>query len=503
MPAFTRQIAFFTALCLVGGCAQVEPASDYARTSESLRLKTGAASVYQPDLEHLIADRVSSLLADGMTIDEAVQIGLLNNPSFQAAFAGVGVSRADVVQSGLLSNPSLGFSPRFPEGGGRTNLTLTIAQEIVDLWQIPVRRSIAEAQLEQTILAAVNQGVELAAEIRTRYLQLWAFQSTIEISRQNEQLVQVSLALAEKRLKAGEATQLDVNLLRASLLDVQTGLIILRRDQAVAHAQLARSLGLSRSALTWTLTDPFSNQIPGIPDEVVLLEFGFQERVEVRIAEQKVRAALAELKKQYLSIVPSLSWGVEWERNERRALPGRKVLADTAISSIRAGRLTAPDIETRGQRNRERRQIIDSLLGPSLQITLPLWDQNQAQIAKAMFKLEQSRKEYDALLDDVARQVDESLAGITNSAELVKFFDQQSLPQATDNLNLTRKSYEAGEQNVIVLIEAQQSLISQRLSAENVRRDYYIALVGLERALGGRLPPTTSQPVDTPERTQP
>jgi len=153
--------------CLgVGGCVTVDPQPDFDRASKMTAERTGVNQVYDPETSSAIDEAVAALLADGLTTDEAVQVALLNNKPFQALFQDIGVSRANLVQSGLLSNPSIGVSTRFPEGGGRSNLTLTFAQQIADLWQIPIRKRIAKAALERTILNIVYQANNLASDAR-------------------------------------------------------------------------------------------------------------------------------------------------------------------------------------------------------------------------------------------------------------------------------------------------------------------------------------------------
>ena len=115
------------------------PTDDYAHASALIRQRVGAETVYDPQSDSLVEARVEELLKDGVSVDEAVQIALLNNKEFQSRFQEIGVSKADLVQSALLTNPTLSFSARFPEGGGRSNLSFGMAQELVDLWQIPVR----------------------------------------------------------------------------------------------------------------------------------------------------------------------------------------------------------------------------------------------------------------------------------------------------------------------------------------------------------------------------
>lgn len=469
------------------GCVKVEASRDYQSTRDLIAEQTGVESVFSPEESSLVNERVSALLADGLTVDEAVRVGLLNNPSFQSLFQKIGASRADVVQSGLLSNPSFSLSVRFPEGGGRSDITLGIAQELVDLWQIPVRKHVAEMELKQVVLAAVREGVDLVADIRSKCYSLLAIQETEAITREHLKLVEQSLGISQKRFEGGETSKLDVNLVRANMLQVQIDLISIQRDRRVAEAGLARVLGLSRAGDSWALADEVPKSAPPIGDTADILIRGTKQRIDTRVAIAEIDQAEGELRRQYLNIVPSVSAGVELERLERRALPGRKILNDTARASVASGQLTAPDIQTRGERNLERRQIIDSLLGPTVAITLPIWDQNQAQIAKAQFRVIELRTRFEALLDQIAQEIDQAVTAYRAGLELTAFYENEGLPQVIENLQSARSAYEAGEQNVLALIEAQENLLFQRRAYVAARRDLALAAAELDRAVGGRM----------------
>jgi len=486
-------LALYAGLATLG-CARVNPQADYQHAGKLVVDRTGSADAYDPDADAMIDEKVSAMTANGVTVEEAARIALLRNRGFQALFAKIGASRADVVQSGLLSNPSFGFMARFPQGGGRSDLTFNFAQELVDLWQIPVRKRVAEAQLQQTVLDVGQRGVELVADTKSKAYQLLALDRAEQINKENVELVEKSLKLAQDRYAAGEAGQLDVNLVKATLLEVRLNLIAVQRDLQVATAALAGVMGLARWPDPWELMGSLDIEPVAVADDYDLLIQAMRQRLDAQAAGMAVKEAEGELKRQYLNVFSSVQLGSEVERLESRALPGRNILADTARASVRNGQLTAPEIESRGQRNIERRQIIDSLFGPTLTVTVPIWDQNQAQIAKAAFKAEQNRKELEELLDTVARQVREAAAVARTAEELVRFYAQQSLPQGRDNVAAAQRAYQAGEQSIVALIDAQRFLISQRLANINVLRDYATALSELQRVVGGTLPAATSQP---------
>src|SRR5205809_350509 len=79
------------------GCT-VNPKPDFDRAGEKVRRATGQDDHYRPDDDDKIADRAQSLLAEGLTLDRAVTVALLNNRDLQAAWMQIGMARADFVQ---------------------------------------------------------------------------------------------------------------------------------------------------------------------------------------------------------------------------------------------------------------------------------------------------------------------------------------------------------------------------------------------------------------------
>ncbi len=489
----TRCVNRFVRWCAVGfvavlpACATVDPRHDYEQTGRLIGERTGIVGVTLPGDDASQADaQINALLADGLTVQEACRIALLNNPRLRGFFLEIGVSRADVIQAGLLTNPSFSLSVQFPEGGGRSKLTGGFAQQIADIWQIPIRKKIAEAQLEQTLLRVADAGLALTTETKAKYYRALVVRESETIARENLRLVESALGIANERVTEGEATVVDVNLARGNVLEVERELITLKRERAVADAALSETLGLSRSDVQLNLADTLPSLHP-LADEAAVVETAIGRRLDLQLAEYRISEAEAEVRRQEVSVFSDVTAGIGFARGARRAAPGRKLLGDTARASIAKGQLTAPGIQSRSERQRAKSQQIDWTVGPELGVTLPLWDQNQAQIAKAGFRLEQSQDEYDALRNRATREIREALAVARTAQELVTFFSEKAIPQSMTNVETVRDAYKAGEQGILVLIEAQKGLIANQRALLDAERDYAVALSELERVSGGRL----------------
>lgn len=485
------------------GCGTVRPGADYIRAGAMIKARTGSDTVYNPELEATIKEKVGQFLEHGLTAEESVRVALLNNRDFQAQFQDIGVSRAEVVQSSLLTNPAISLGARFPEGGGRSNLTFGLGQELVDLWQIPVRKRIAKAKLDQTVMNVVQNAVELAARVKNAYYRLRVSQESTVAAQENVDLLRRMAEMAERRFTAGESTILDLNLVKSNILDATIRLNSVRLDEEVDRAAFERLLGLSMDEAGVQLTDPLPEQAKAVGDDKSLVEIALKSRLDVRTASLDIDAAAEEIKRQKRAIVPSLSLGIEAERTERRAPRSLKPLpTDLPLPSPsqtlqdfvtqQVGQGTAKDFilqryDAHRERELEKRQNIDLLLGPSVQFTLPVWDQNKAQIAKARYEFAKKQKQYEELLLAVVQEVRQAAATARSSAELLRLSAQEAVPLAEKNVGTAQRLYEAGEDTILALLLAQQTLNEQRVSRIEFAGDYATALAELEQALGGTL----------------
>ncbi len=490
----TIRIVCGVGLSLFGGaCATVDPKPDYLRTGGHIRAATGVAQPYDPQRED-IRERVDDLLENGISAQEAVQICLLNNPGLQSAFLDIGIARADLVQAGLFSNPFLGIATRFPDGGGLANLEAGIAQNLAELWQIPIRKKAAKRELDRAVLRIAREAALLATECKAAYYDAVGADARLEIAEENFSIAKNLLDMALARKQAGTATELDVNLSRSLAIQAELNAAAARLDASDARRRLATLLGLESDAQQWQLIDELPDPPPETlePERLIAAAKGW--RLDLRSARQAVEAAAWRVKEQYRLIFPTVEVGIELEREERRPRSGRNLLADTARSSLASGALTAPEIEPRSARRAEKGQ--DIIVGPSLGIELPLFDQNQAQIARARYAYEQAIKNLDALERVVTQEVRSAVDRAVTAWRMAQMYRDRSVPLAKRNLALSREAFEAGQASFLTVLEAQRFYLESRRGYIDAARAAAVAIPELERViglpferLGGDIPP--------------
>ncbi|HKQ47535.1 MAG TPA: TolC family protein [Phycisphaerae bacterium] len=435
--------------------------------------------------------------ADVVAIEQALDLALFNNRALRADLEVIAQAKADLVQAGLLSNPVLSFAGMLPEGGGRADLTFGLSKDVADLWLIPTRKQSAQAILQQRILAVADTAVTLVTEVRSRYYDLQYQSQAIDLQEQNLRVLRDVIELTQARLKAGEAGQFDLYLTRGRLLESELQQLQLRADYDLTRQALLRLMGVADAREPWFPTEADTRFNALAADETAMIDTALRQRLDAQAAHWELESALADFQQQRLRVIPSLNLGVGGERYERRALPGRKILADTARASVAAGQLTAPELESRGERNLERRQIIDLVLGPMIEVPLPIFDQNLAQIAKAQSRARELLQRYEEIEQRVVEGVRSALTRRRLAEDRVRLYRESLLPVQQTALELARKTYQAGRESIVAVLLAQESLILTRLSYAASVRDLATATADLERQLSGRIPDELLRPLTT------
>lgn len=134
------------------------------------------------------------------------------------------------------------------------------------------------------------------------------------------------------------------------------------------------------------------------------------------------------------------------------------------------------------------------MVGPMVDLEIPIFDQNQAQIVKATHELRRRYALHMALEQRVAQKVREFKLLHHQANEQVMLFRNEIIPDVAANLELIQQAYRTGGDVFTNYLRAQEDLIGTRLAALAFLRDAAIHRVELEREVGGRLPDASEIP---------
>ncbi|MBI4882413.1 MAG: TolC family protein [Planctomycetes bacterium] len=442
-------IGLVLTLAVVASCVQVEPRPDFERARDLVEASTGQGEIYDPYSPVLTEEEISAILADGLTLDEALRLALVNNRDLQAEFQEIGVAHADWVQSELLSSPSLDVLLSVPTDGGRSMLEAIVGVELLQLWCIPLRGKAAQQDLEATVLRIARRAGERLAESREAYYVAVAAEEIHRVAEENVELAARSFEAVRSLHEAGAADAFDENLARGPLLAAQLTLRTARSEATNAKRDLAKVLSVDRPADGLALTDRLPQPARTQLDPEGLVEHALSSRLDLRAIATAINAMEARMR-----------------------LEQRKAWGDVAAGA------TIERAPGSG----------DPLVGPSLSVTLPMFDQNQAQVARAGFKLEQMSKLQEAAQVAVAQNVRSSADRVNTAASNLAFYSEELLPQAERSLELARESYSAGRTTLLALVEVQRQLLEARRGHVRLRLEAAVSSSELERVVGAVLP---------------
>ncbi len=486
---------------LLASCTRVDHTTEWQQAGGEFGRATGVETNWTADAEIRPLEPGPDSV---VSLNSALDLALANNRALRADLQTIAQAKADLVQAGLLPNPMLSMLLAFPSGGGRSRIEFGLSEDFASLWLIPTRKKAAQGMLQQRILSFADTAIVLVNDLRANYYSLQYQARAVDLQEQNIKLLKDISGIIEARLRAGESSQLDVYFIRGRLLEAQLDQVTLRAEEQVTRQTLMRLMGVANAEADWKPIplDVTLNLITA--PEAELVDAALRQRLDAQAAQWELEASLADFQQQKLRLIPTFSLGIGGERPETKGILGRKILADTARSSVRAGQLTAPEIESRGQRNRERSLIINMLLGPTIQVPLPIFDQNQAQVAKSQARARELQRRLEEVEQRVIEGVRAALIRRRLAEERVRLFEQSLLPQWQANLTVARQAFLAGRESIVTVLLAQETLIRTQLSHAAALRDLETATASLERELSGRIPDTLLRPLTTqPTATQP
>jgi cobalt-zinc-cadmium efflux system outer membrane protein len=449
------------ALALFAGCASTSPKEPFKDVSQHVQQRSGHEIRWnQATDDDKEADKaIDGVLARELTVDGAVRVALLANPSLQAKLEELAISQADLVQAGLLKNPAFTF--------GRTawesehidpNLFATVEQDFLDLLTMPMRKRVAATELEATKLEVGDHVLELAAQVREAFYGAQAAEQILAMRRLVDQASRTAAALAKRQHEAGNMNDLALNTELA--LSAQTTLDRKRAEgeAAVAREKLNKRMGLWGPRTSWKM----GARLPELPKEEPPLE-----HLESSAVAQRLDIGAARRNVQAMDYALGLAKTTRW--------------VGAVNINVEAGRL------------RHNRRFS---FGPSVTLEIPLFDQRKAQIAKLEAFKRQGESELRALAIDVRADVRSSRARVHTARGVVEEYGKVVVPLRENVVRFSQEQYDAMLLGVYQLIQAKQAEYDAYREYIEAVRDYWIARSDLERAVGGRLgapPPPMNQ----------
>jgi outer membrane protein, heavy metal efflux system len=446
-------------LMLLSGCMSValNAGFDEVRATVEERSKLKIFWNNGTDLDKEAAEKLNSLLKDKLTVDQALQIALLNNRELQAVYSDLGVAQADLVQAGLLNNPIFDAAVLFPVShGGKPKLELSAVMNFLDIFYLPLRKRVAAARFEEAKSRVTGSVLDLAARVRTAFYLHQANEQMLELRQTIVQALSASFDVTRRLHEAGNITDLDLARERALS---EAGKLALRSAEVAARQgreELNILMGLWGKQTEWQ-TD---GRLPDIPQQPMQTEnierIALDRSVDLLNARQRLVFAGEQLGfNRWTALVPEMQVGTGGEREEDGSWK----------------------------------------VGPVFEFAIPLFDQGQGRIGRSTAELRRSQHEYYALavrIRSTAHAIRDRMEGARDRA---LYYRDIMLPLQERIVNEAQLQYNAMQLGPVELLRAREQQIETAVAYIESLRDYWLARGDAGQILNGRLPSSNGLPM--------
>jgi cobalt-zinc-cadmium efflux system outer membrane protein len=437
---------------LVAGCASTNAEPGFRDVAATVHQRTGLAARWNrvtPE-DKQVDEAVRKLLAQPLTADGAVQLGLLRNPKLQAMYEDLSVAQADVVQAGLLSNPVFSVDVTTAERENLSpNLIGGVTQSFLDLLLLPAKKTIAASQFDEAKYRVSDQLLAFDAQVRTGYYVVVGAENELALRRTIADGEGASYELTRRQREAGNISDLTVASERALSEQASLDVVSAEADLASARERLTRLMGLWGREVAWRALD----RLPDLPGSDTPLEDLESRAVADRLDLSAMRQQVETLR--------------------------------YAASLARTSRWTGPiDIGADVARLKDGSIVV----GPRASIELPLFDQRQATVARLEAQWRAAAQLREARAIEVRSEVREARARMLSARQRVDRYRGNLIPAREELVAFSQQQYDAMLLGVQQLIDAKKAETTAYRDCIEAVRDYWVARVDLERAIGGRLP---------------
>tara|TARA_R110001592_G_scaffold360963_2_gene670431 strand:- start:5029 stop:6549 length:1521 start_codon:yes stop_codon:yes gene_type:complete len=352
-----------------------------------------------------------------LTIEELLQLAMANNPTLQQAMAVINKAQGIKTQVGLYPNPTIGYQGQEIGADGTSGKQGGyISQTIVTGNKLSLNQAVADYDIQQLQWELETQKYRVRNDVQSQFFASLGAEQRVKLSFQLEKIAEEGVEIASKLFDSGEGARPDI--LQA---EVQLGEIRIIRQNAeydyeAARKQLASVVG--RPELTEApLSDVLNNKSTDLTWEESYQHLQTNSP-ELQAAYAKVSRAREQIFRQESQNIPNL-------------------MAQIGV---------ARDNETG-----------DDIANVQLGIPLPIFNRNQGNIDMAAAEYHRSLGDIERLQLSLQVRLAAAFRDYQKAKKQVEQYEQDILPKAKENLDLTSQGYRQQQFDFLRVLTARRT----------------------------------------------
>lgn len=432
------------AALLVTSCVSVPRDAGTTGVEQAVAQRGGPAVAWNAQPSTSDHERVSAMLGDELTADEAVAIAMLNSPRLQVTLAELGIARADLIEASTITNPVFEFEIRFP-GEPYRPYELRLAQSLIELIQLPRRRAMGRAAFDAAQMRVSSEVLRFGGDVRATYFELVAATQHVALSRTIAESAQTAAEVALKQHAAENITDLDLENEQALYEQAKLDLARAEKRVLLAREALIRAMGIRNTAAEWRVPASFPELPASELEQQQLEQLAATQRLDLAIARRELEVAQQQVPLARLA-----------------------VLEETVVDG-----------------HYEREPDGNHTVGPGIEFPIPIFNTGRAGRTRAEAQFLRARHVLNALETETASQLRAARATLAEARARVEYYRDVVVPRRARIVELTKLEHNAMLVGVFQLLQAKQNELQARRDYIDAQREYWSARTDLDRALQG------------------
>lgn len=375
-----------------------------------------------------------------------------SHPSLKAARLTIVEALGRRLGAGRLSNPSVGYDVQDQSRVSPQTQVFSFDQSFPITKRLSLEKKLTSQLVNAAELEVQDTERRYIAEAQGLGVRLIALQRQQGLRQQQIDLAKKLSSFAEGRAKVGEVSKLDAQQIQLDMQRLRVESRLLEAEGVSLLGQLKPMLGLkSEEAL----------KISGdLPPLVVPAVSSWKGRPDFQLAQTRMAAAATD---------------TDLARSKR-------------LQDVRAGFFASREMQDVPGTGRERTGYV----GFRISLQLPFWNRNQGEIAEKTAAAERARLESEALAVQINGEAGTARQEMQTNASIVSEARDTLLPLALQQNTELQKAYEAGQADLLTVLRARDQRLQLEASVLNATRDFHLARIRYEAAVGKHTPARTS-----------